>query len=376
MTRERADKIIRYGFLTALLCAAVLLAAEGVARIVTTAPAPIYVHHPLLGPGWAPNHSFERLSIDQPPVVFTLRVNAAGFRGKRMKELAKPKGAYRIFFTGASTVENVLLPEERTFAGRVDDALEERFKGAPPVEVANTGVAGTGIEHATGMLIHRVLPLEPDLCVFLLGHNVFFDTMRVLWDPKAPPRPAAPPAFKDWLEGASRLVALLDARKRVKNAREDNKRWWYEGHRRERHEIPFTQPKVDVTRGIPHFKKCLHRLALLCKDAGATCAFMTQPALYKDGMKPEEEAALQGLHMDGQNLETATLKYALDAYNEAVRQVCREDGVLLIDAAKEVPRDLEHFVDDVHLTSKGNEACASSILKAILGESGQLPRAR
>ena len=203
-----------------------------------------------------------------------------------MKTLEKPKGAYRIFFLGASTVENALLPEERTFPGRVDHALNERTKGAPPVEVSNTGVAGTGAEFATGMLAFRVLPLEPDLCVVLLGHNVFFETMRLDWDPKAPPNPETPPAFKDWLSGASRLVALLDARKRAKNARDDNKAGWYEAHRKDRHAHPFTQPRVDVKRGIPYFKQSLKRLVLLCRQSGCACALMTQPALYKDRRRP------------------------------------------------------------------------------------------
>jgi hypothetical protein len=103
-------------------------------------------------------------------------------------------------------------------------------------------------------------------------------------------------------------------------------------------------------------------------------AFMTQPVLYKDGMSREEEAAVQGVHLDGQNLDTPTLKYAMDAYNDAIRQVCRDEGAVLIDAAADVPRDLAHFVDDAHLTSKGNEAVASSVLEAILGEKNELPR--
>ena len=374
--RLAPEKLLRGGAAVLGLCVLLLLVAEGAARLFTAPPPAPYVHHPLLGPGWAPDYSFERLSIDEPPVLFTLQVNHLGFRGKRMKTEKKPAGAYRIFFIGASTVENALLPEERTFAGRTDDALAERFKGSPAVEVANTGVAGTSIEFATGMLVHRVLPLEPDLCVFLVAHNAFFDSMRDAWDPGAPPGPEAPPSFKDWLSGASRLVALLDARKRARSAREDNKLGWYEAHRKDRHASSFTEPKNDIFRGVPYFKKCLKRLATLCKSEGCACAFMTQPALYKDRMRPEEEAALQGVVVDGQNLPTATIKLALDAYDEATREVCREEGALLIDAARKVPRDLTCFVDDVHLTSKGNEAVAASVLEAIVDAKGSLPRPR
>jgi lysophospholipase L1-like esterase len=370
----RVDRALRLGFAALGLAAALLGLAEGAARIFFTAPSPLYVHHPLLGPTLAPGTSFERLSIDEPPVLFRVEINALGFRGKRMKTEAKPAGTYRIFFLGASTVENALLPEERTFPGRTDDALNEHYKGAPPVEVANCGVAGTGIEYAEGMLLHRVLPLEPDLCVFLVGHNAWFATINSDWDPAAPPLPEIPPTFKDWLTGASRLVAVLDARKRARSAREDNKRDWYESHRKDRRAVPFTPPRVDVLRGLPYFRTQLHRIALLCKDAGVACAFMTQPNLYKDSMKPEEEATLVGARLpDGQNLETPVLKKGLDGFNEAIREACSKEGVILIDAAREVPQDLEHFIDDVHLTSAGNEAVARSVLQAIQKD-GKLPR--
>src|SRR5262249_49743433 len=161
--------------------------------------------------------------------------------------------------------------EERTFPGRVDDALAERLKGTPPVEVGNTGVAGTGVDFATGMLIHRVLPLDPDLCVFLVAHNVFFDSLRTDWHPRAVPQPEPPPTVKDWLSGARRPVALLDARKRAKNNLVDNKRSFYEAHRQDRHKFAFTPPPVDVLRGIPHFKTCLKRIAALCRDAKTSC---------------------------------------------------------------------------------------------------------
>jgi len=370
----RTDRALRIGFATVALAALLLLAAEGAARVVFTAPPPLYVRHSLLGPTLAPGTSFERLSIDEPPVLFKLEIDSLGFRGRRMKQAAKAPGTYRIFFLGASTVENALLPEERTFPGRTDDALNEHYKGAPPVEVANCGVAGTGIEYAEGMLVHRVLPLEPDLCVFLVGHNAWFATLNSDWDPGAPSSPEMPPTFKDWLTGASRLVALLDARKRARSAREDNKRDWYQSHQRDRRAIGFTPPKVDVLRGLPYFRAQLHRIALLCKDAGVACAFMTQPNLYKDAMKPEEEAALVGAVLpDGQNLETPVLKKGLDAFNEAIREECSKESVILIDAAREVPQDLEHFIDDVHMTSAGNDAVARSVLRAIQKD-GKLPR--
>ena len=77
-----------------------------------------------------------------------------------------------------------------------------------------------------------------------------------------------------------------------------------------------------------------------------------------------------------QNLDTATIKRGMDAYNDAVREVAKEQGAILIDTANAVPKDLVHFIDDVHLTSKGNEDEAKAILDAILDAEGRLPHAK
>jgi lysophospholipase L1-like esterase len=347
------------------VAAAVVVLAEVGARLIFPAPEALLVYDRLLGPTPTPGASVERLSIDVPPVTFRLDVNPLGFRGKRMRTRDKPAGAYRIFFLGASTVENSLLPEERTFAGRVDDALNDRFKGSPPVEVSNAGSPGTTVDFSTVMFFHRVIPLDPDLSIFLLGGNAIVATLEPSWDPRDPGETLKPPSFVDWLSGASRLAGVYESRARLRRLATDNNERWYERHRVERHEHPFTPPRFDVLRGLPWFKASLRRIAVIAKEAHTACAFMTQPGLYKDVMTKEEEAALQGIVTEGQNLETPVLKSTLDAFNEAIRETCREEGVILIDAARDVPRDLAHFIDDYHLTSEGNAAVADSILRAL-----------
>jgi lysophospholipase L1-like esterase len=346
-------------------------ASELVARVVFERPPDRYLRHPLLGVGWAPNHAFERLSIDDPPVRFTLEVNPLGFRGRSLRIPEKQPGTYRIFFLGASTTENAMLPEERTFPGRVEATLQAKFGSQPRVEVANTGVAGSGIGFALGMLVHRVLPLEPDLVVVLEGHNELMRSLERDWTPYSLPRPDTPPTFKDWLVGKSRLLAVLDDRRH--RFQPDDKRRWFARHRAERRATPFTAPAVPVNRGVGRFRAQLRRLALLCEDAGAVCVFMTQPSLYQEPMPRTCEDALVGAVVDGQNLETKDLARGLEAYNEAVREVGRERGCLLVDLEREIPKDLDHFIDDVHLTSRGNEAVAAAVLRVVLA-SGTLPR--
>src|SRR5581483_2685342 len=141
----------------------------------------------------------------------------------------------------------------------------------------------------------------------------------------------------------------------------------------ERARKPVAAGPVALERGVPAFATNLHRMAVLCADAGVPLALMTQPSLYKDSPTPAEEAALITGSGATPRLAVGTLKRGLDAYNGAVRRVAKEDGCLLVDLAREVPGELECFFDDVHLTAKGNSVVAECIVRAILAD-GSLPR--
>lgn len=372
LARDKALRLAGRAAAVLALVVALLGAGELVARALVPPPVPMLGRYPLAGVVWTPGYKVDRLSLDSPPERFTFEVDALGFRGKSLATAEKPKGTYRIFFLGASTTENAFFPDERTFPGRVEAALGERLKGSPRVEVANGGVAGATTEQVLDCLLHRVLRLDPDLVVVLEGHNELCLALEPGWDPRALGPPEPPPRFKDWLVGASRLFGSLEdwsARRRVAD-----KHGWYRKRAEERRSRPYESPTFEVTRGVPSFEVSLHRVALVCQDARVPLVLMTQPSLYKATLSPEEEAALITGSGGLPNLAPADLKKGLDAYNEAVRRVAAGDRCRLVDLAREVPPNLEHFLDDVHFTAKGNAAVADSVLRAIL-EGGSLPAA-
>ena len=119
-----------------------LLLAEGVARLVVPEPAVYYQAHPYLRRVRAPGSDQTLTDPFDPERRFTLRVDSQGFRSPRGEVPAtKPAGVYRIFFVGASTTENVVLPDSETFPWLVEQALEARLEGVD-VEAGNTGLSG------------------------------------------------------------------------------------------------------------------------------------------------------------------------------------------------------------------------------------------
>jgi lysophospholipase L1-like esterase len=377
VTRRR---VLVLGLSSLALAAALLGASEIGARIAfPKPPVPSFYIHPLLGFLRPPGYHANRVSIETgKPFVYS--VNKLGLRSHTLETIAKPAGTYRIVFLGGSTTENSDLPEEETFPGRIEARLVERFKGSPRIEVGNAGFGGASTNVELAQLAHRVLALDPDLVVFLdPAMNDLHESLRADWEPTTYylAQPQGGPRFNDWLVGQSRLLAVLSGKYSTTEA--------MNGHdltlmrvamRRER---PVLEPPADfdLGRGIPRFKANQRRMVRLCADEGIPCVLMTEPTLLKENMTKEEDDVIHSVLIVGTdwNLRPATELAALERYNDATREDAAKEGALLADTARDVPRDLEHFSDDVHLTRAGNEAIADSVLRVILA-TGSLPGRR
>jgi lysophospholipase L1-like esterase len=360
-------------FSAAALLASLLL-AELVARAVWSPPDPIYAAHPYLRHVRAPESTYdliapaEALDGDQPQ-EFTLHVDAHGFRHQGLEPPGQPKaaGTYRIFFVGASTTENVALPDEQTFPYLVEQALRERLDGQPKVFGVNTAISGNSIADSFSLVAHRLLALEPDLIVVLHATNDMRTGVSSRFDPThyadrlPPPRVRPGHAFREWIRLAglaSHVGDRLGGESRAARVRE------------RRRAAPFTE--ADPSLGLPYFRRYLGMLSAVCRDAEVPLVLMTMPSLYRADLTPEEDAALWlGYLNHGElNLDTPTLLRGMQLFNEAIRETARDRGHLLIDLAPVVPRDLEHFYDDVHFTAAGNRVVAEHIVDALLAGGG------
>lgn len=61
----------------------------------------------------------------------------------------------------------------------------------------------------------------------------------------------------------------------------------------------------------------------------------------------------------------ANVAKAVEAHNDAVRRVCREQGVVLVDVASAAPQDREHFNDCCHLTEAGCDVLVETVVASL-----------
>ncbi len=94
-----------------------------------------------------------------------VRINQQGFRGPRT-HTAKLPGTYRIMLLGDEKTFGWRVPEEKTFAARLQQLLDTTFVGR--FEVLNGGVPGNSFA-MVGMYVQQIaLTFQPDVIVVLL----------------------------------------------------------------------------------------------------------------------------------------------------------------------------------------------------------------
>jgi hypothetical protein len=306
--------------------------------------------------------------------VFVFETNELGLRGKNLTAAKKPPGTYRIFFVGGSTTENPSTEESKTFPALVETELNARLGGAPRVEVGNAAISGNLAAQTLAHVMHRLLPLEPDLIVDL-EVNDFYYALSEGWDPSTyDMRFARRARFRDWLLESCRLFALFAETQQ--DELHDAKALYLHHAALRRARARKDPDDATLLRGRERFRETLRDIALVCEDAGVPLVQQTAVWLYKPEQPKAEDDVLWmsdlARYNTALNLTSGCARRAMDAQNEVIREVARERETRLVDLDRLVPHDLAHLVDDCHFATKGQETAAKAIVEKLL-EGGKLP---
>jgi len=281
----------------------------------------------------------------------TIHINSMGFRGPEIEQ-EKPAGRIRIAFLGASTT---FCAEASSNAAvwphLVTLGLQQRYPERS-FDYVNAGVPGYTLRSMLANLRLRVEPLRPDVIVIYEATNDLSAEMREL----------------------ARGQALY-ARARVENpsalARHSvlwslvEKNWQI---RRSQAEARAGQGRLgfDPLQIGGAFRRDLLELVGEAKRIAPTVAVATFTYQPRPDQPPERQldAAASALYyMPFMTPEGLIRGY--ERYNEIIRDVARETGVLLIAGELAIPGDPVHFTDSVHFTDAGSRAMAERVLRAL-----------
>jgi hypothetical protein len=114
---------------------------------------------------------------------------------------------------------------------------------------------------------------------------------------------------------------------------------------------------------LPFFAARLEKLVKVCQDHGIEPVLTTQPTLYGPGIDPVTGVDLETVKIGDKN--GRIMFQVIDLYNGVTRQVAQTNGVLLIDLARELPRNSALYYDYLHYTEPGAAAVAGIIARGL-----------
>jgi lysophospholipase L1-like esterase len=300
--------------------------------------------------------------VDKRIVVST---NSLGFRGPEPPP--RFAEALTVLTVGGSTTECLYVSDGKTWPDLVGRELRGHFRD---LWINNAGLDGHSTFGHRLLLEQRIARLRPKVVLFLIGINdVGREDLKAadaavvaggagggIWAHAV----GAAAEHSAIVSTALNLLRYREARKLNRIHRELQIRWARVlTPDRERARATMAEHR---DRYIPGYAQRVEGLVRQCRRFGIEPILVTQPALYGNVVDPTTKVFLGTLEVDAdQQLYGALAWNLLEAYNDVVRDVGRRRGVLVIDLARELPKDSRLFYDFVHFNNDGSAAVAAII---------------
>jgi lysophospholipase L1-like esterase len=298
----------------------------------------------------------------------TVTKNSLGFRG------ANPPADFANRLTlvtiGGSTTQCFFLNDDQTWTARLGQRLEGPLE---PFWINNAGLDGHSTYGHLVLLQDYIVPLRPKVALFLVGANDVaasalsdFDVENV----RDGLQFTSTRAFIKSLSAYSEVVSLFLNMYRSLTAYQaglihsqlDLTRQGYL-------DVPEEQQKQFIAKHtgkfLQDYRGRLQRIVEICRSAGIEPVFVTQPLLAGFGTDDVTGVDLARIRTEGPEQSGKMYWDLLEAYNDMTRQVGRENGILVIDLARELPKTSRYFYDFLHFTPQGADAIAAIIDKSL-----------
>jgi hypothetical protein len=296
---------------------------------------------------------------------------------------------FRVLAIGGSTTECLAQDQPNTWTAQLQARMPETKDGRR-VWVGNAGRGGhLSIHHVLAM---RYMPnqYDPDMVVILVGINEvgallnqgpnydpnFIDNdgkMRELaWDFYEQPTSLLNEGglskhnayswmyFKEFRNRffgltARGIVQTVDAYRALRERR--------------RHAWLIVDEMPDLQPGLDGYRHNLMEIIRLAHERNVHLVFMSQPALYKQSMSPDEVGRLWSLQFAFSKVDAywspRVWTVALEAFNRVLIETCQEKAVDCIDLAMVLPRTTEVFWDQCHFTDHGSNLVADELVRYL-----------
>jgi lysophospholipase L1-like esterase len=276
-----------------------------------------------------------------------------------------------LVFLGGSTVACFYVEEENRFPYLVGELLAQQT--GKKITSINSGVGGNNSLNSLDILLNKIIPVRPD--VVILMHNLndlvalIYD--KTYWSKNPSRKPIINFYFYKNLTGLKALSTLardmyipnLHAATRILSKKIFGKKV-----KDQDDEFAYIRGKkltVDQAAILDEFKMNLQTFINICRARRITPVLMTQFNRYKPNPDPKVLKAMQGFASDS-GIPVSAFMDLYAKFNQAIREVGKENGVLVIDLANLIPQDKQYMYDVVHLNTRGSRLAAQLISEGLL----------
>jgi lysophospholipase L1-like esterase len=300
--------------------------------------------------------------IDWHPRTFS--VNNLGYRGDSLA-IPKPAGELRVFVVGGSTTECLYLDDREALSTVLQRRLREMMPGVD-VRVYGAGHSGDRSFDHVAMVAHRIAHLQPDVIVVFAGINDLLAATRqrdyLLMGGLGQRHPLTAHALAAMLATELQIPRLIHHVRTGYDPELITVTSDYAQNAAHYRSIPLTArpPRTDVRP----YAENLQTLAGIARAHGARMVFMTQQTTWNS---PDPRAARwHWMAADSVRHREPALDSAMAAYNRAMLDVGREQGVPVLDLARALPKSMDYFYDDVHFNVRGAAATGDLLARFLV----------
>ena len=330
---------------------ALLVLALGEAALHIYNPLPFRVHGNRIVLPVHQRYTFHNDVASKLDAVTHHTKNSLGFRGPDPP--ADFSRRLTLLTIGGSTTECLFLSDGRTWTDELARRLAPSFPG---LWVNNAGLDGQSTYGHLILLRDFVVGLHPRVAVFLIGVNdIGLDASNPYDSSLTPPRSAAR-SVAAFVTDHSELAGLAQNLLRVARAQDAG----------------FGHGQIDLTTlahidddaantavtiqkysaALPAYASRVAALVDESRRNGIEPVLVTQPGMYGDAIDPATGVNLATVQVHGAANGRLWWKVQ-ELYNDVTRRTAMDRGVLLVDAARELPKDSRLFYDFIHFTNEG-----------------------
>jgi lysophospholipase L1-like esterase len=267
-----------------------------------------------------------------------------------------------IVFLGGSTTECMFVDEDHRMP-YVAGLILEQETGAR-INSYNGGMSGNNSLNAIDLLVNKVIPLKPDVVVFMENINDLSTLLYegTYWSKQKTRSPLETLKKRDLVGKLLKEIFIPNLNSAYRTMRKALSR-------KEEDEFAGARGKklnLDQAKMRHDFGADLQTIVCTCKAWGIVPVLMTQANRITAHPDPVVASYINRYGRDT-GISYPQFKELYDAFNDTIREVGLKNQVMVIDLAWEVPSDKKYLYDLVHFNDAGSQLAARIIAGRLKG---------